>query len=390
MSLDFKSYRVRLKREPFRFVGAGLIGLLSILFVSRFFSEVLLARETRMDAIPVVHVVHPERTAAVEHVVIPGSILAWHEAPIYARAKGYLKYWNVDIGYRVKRGDVLAVIERPELDAELKEAQDYLNVIEARSKLAQITAKRWGNLVKTDSVSKQSNDNKNYAAQALTASVSQAKATVEKLRAFVSFEEVVAPFDGVISLRDTDIGALINIGSHPAEAKPLFRIVQTHPLRLYVNIPQTYVSRVTPDMQVNLSFAEHPGQFFHGKLLKTAGAIDPVTLTLQAEFEVQNEQGILLPGGYTSVDFSLPMYPESVIIPVNSLLFRAEGLQVAMIDEKQHVHLKNIEVGTDFGKTIQVNSGLSPTDNIVLNPLDSIFEGQKVQMHVLDLKKRSI
>ncbi len=390
MMNDFKEYWIRLKHEPIKLTGAILAFIVILLFLSRFFSEMFLARETKKDAIPVVHVVHPQRTAAVEHVVIPGSVLAWHEAPIFARAKGYLKYWNVDIGYRVKRGDVLAVIERPELDAELKEAEDYLNVIEARSRLAQITAKRWGNLVKTDSVSKQANDDKNYSAQALMASVSQAKANVEKLRAFVSFEEVVAPFDGVISLRETDIGALINIGSNPSESKPLFRIVQTNPLRLYVNIPQTYVSRVTPEMQVNLRFAEHPGKLFHGKLLKTAGAIDPVTLTLQAEFEVHNDSGILLPGGYTSVDFSLPMYPESVIIPVNTLLFRAEGLQVAVIDAKDQVRLRDVEVGTDFGKTIQVNSGLSTDDHIVLNPFDSIFEGQKVEMQLVDLDKRNV
>ncbi len=390
MNNMLNTYRMHLKREPIKVIVMTILLVLAVLFLQRFVSGIVLKKETKKAAVPVVNVIHPIRTSKDIHVVIPGNVMAWHEAPIFARAKGYLKYWNVDIGYRVKRGDVLAVIERPELDAALEEAEDYLNVIEARSKLAQITAKRWENLVKTDSVSKQANDDKNYSAQAQTANVSRAKATVEKLRAFVSFEEVVAPFDGIISRRETDIGALINIGSHPAQEKPLFRIVQTNPLRLYVNIPQTYVSLVTPNMSVNLRFAEYPGQQFHGKLLKTAGAIDPMTLTLQAEFEVQNKEGILLPGGYTSVDFILPSYPHGMIVPVNALLFRAEGLQVATIDKEQRIHLKSVEVGTDFGKSIQINNGLSSEDLLVLNPFDSIFEGQKVNVHLLALDKKDL
>lgn len=374
------------RENPFKMLMSGLLILVICLFVMRFFSEYVLAKETEKAAVPVVNTIHAQSTEETEHIVIPGSVLAWHEAPIFARAKGYLKEWYVDIGYHVKKGEVLAVIERPELDAELREALDYLDVVEARNKLAQITAKRWGNLVKTDSVSKQANDNKNYAAQALIASVSQAKANVEKLRAYVSFEEVIAPFTGVISLRQTDIGALINIGSNPAEAQPLFRIVQTDPLRLYVNIPQTYSSRVTSNMQVDLRFAEHPGLVFHAKLLKTAGAIDPVMLTLQAEFEVQNKENILLPGGYTSVDFSLPSYPNSVILPVNTLLFRAEGLQVAVIEKGNHVALRNIEIGTDFGKSVQINSGIKPGESVIINPFDSIYQGQVV--HVIDVDKK--
>ncbi|MDA9272175.1 efflux RND transporter periplasmic adaptor subunit [bacterium] len=376
----------KLRQQPLKMASSLLFTVVILLFVMRYFSALLLAQQTNEAAIPLVNVIQVKPTQSVEHIVIPGSLLAWHEAPIYARAKGYLKTWYVDIGYHVRKGDVLAVIERPELDAELREAEDYLNVVLAQYKLAQITAKRWGNLVKTDSVSKQANDNKNYAAQALTASLSKARANVEKLRAYVSFEQVIAPFTGVISLRQTDIGALINIGSKPAEEQPLFRIVQTDPLRLYVNIPQTYSSRVTPTMRVDLRFAEHPGQLFPAKLLKTAGAIDPVTLTLQAEFEVQNKDNILLPGSYTSVDFSLHSYPNSVIIPVNALLFRAEGLQVAMIEKDNRVRLKSIEVGTDFGKAVQINSGVQPGDQIIINPFDSIYQGQAV--HVVDQKRK--
>lgn len=374
--------------HPFKMIMSVLVIIVLCLFMMRFCSEYVLAKETEEAATVVVNTVHAQSTAEIEHVVIPGSVLAWHEAPIFARANGYLKAWYVDIGYHVKKGEVLAVIERPELDAELREALDYLHVVEARNKLAQITAKRWGNLVKTDSVSKQANDDKNYDAQALIATVSQAKANVEKLRAYVSFEEVIAPFTGVISLRQTDIGALINIGSNPAEAQPLFHIVQTDPLRLYVNIPQTYSSRVTANMQVDLRFAEHPGRIFHAKLLKTAGAIDPTMLTLQAEFEVQNKENILLPGGYTSVDFSLPSYPNSVILPVNTLLFRAEGLQVAVLEKDNHVALRNIEIGTDFGKRVQINSGIKPGESVIINPSDSIYEGQVVRL--VDNKKKNI
>lgn len=362
--------------------------ILGSLFLERYTEAEDLKDYTHDAALLNVNTIAARATSKEEHIALPGSLLAWHEAAVFARAKGYLKAWYVDIGYKVKQGDVLAVIERPELDAQLKEAEDYLKVILARNNLAQITAHRWGRLVKTDSVSKQANDDKNYQAQALEAEVRQARANVEKLRAYVSFEKVIAPFTGTISLRQTDVGDLINIGSQPSEAKPLFRIVQTNPLRLYVNIPQSYATRIQPEMKVRLYFVEYPGQIFEGKLLKTAGAINPQTLTLQAEFEVKNDQNVLIPGSYTMVDFSIPSFPNSVILPVNTLIFRAEGLQVAVVGSDNRINLRNIQVGLDFGKFVQVNSGVKPGERVIINPLDAMYQGQLVRSE--QLQKRHI
>ncbi len=354
--------------------------LVAVLFFFRYCSAVRLKNLTRYEAIPTVSVIKPKPASQAEHITLPGSLLAWHEAPVFARANGYLKQWYVDIGYHVKKGDVLAVIARPELDAQLKEAEDFLKQTIAENNLAQITARRWNNLVKTDSVSRQANDDKTYQARALAAAVSKARANVENLRAYVSFEKVVAPFTGTISLRQTDIGALVNVGSNPAQATPLFRIVQTDLLRLYVNIPQTYATRIKPNMQVSMQFAEHPGQTFVAQLLKTAEAIDPITLTLQAEFKVINKEGVLLPGSYSVVDLSIDGFPESIILPVNTLIFRAEGLQVAVVEPDDKVCLRTVKMGTDFGKYIQINSGIRPGERVIINPLDSLYQGQRVRI----------
>ncbi|MDP3704746.1 MAG: efflux RND transporter periplasmic adaptor subunit [Legionellaceae bacterium] len=291
-SINFR----KLRKQPLFLMGCVLLVLVASVFYSRHLSAVALSKQTKLAATMLVRVVEAKPTSQQERIYLPGSAMAWHEAPIYARTKGYLKAWYVDIGYRVKKGDLLAVIERPELDAQYYEAKAYLKVVTAQNELAQITAKRWNHLVQTDSVSKQANDNKTYEAAALSAELVKAQANLEYLTAMVSFERLVAPFNGVISLRQTDIGALINIGSNPAEAQPLFKIVQLDRLRLYVNIPQTFSTRITPNMHVTMRFTEHPGESFSAKLLKTADAIDPVTLTLQAEFEVQNQHEILKPG----------------------------------------------------------------------------------------------
>lgn len=367
------------KRPVLAFFCVFVLLVLSI-FIMRYMDARSLKKKTLYNAIPNVYAITAEETAEEEKIYLPGSALAWHEAPIYARTKGYLKEWYVDIGWKVKKGDLLAVIERPELDAQYYEAKAYLKMISAQNDLAQITARRWNHLVKTDSVSRQANDDKTYEAASVSAERVKAEANLEYLSALVSFERVVAPFDGTISLRQTDIGALINIGSDPSEAQPLFRIVQLNRLRLYVNIPQTYVSRILPNMMVTMRFAEHPGEVFPAKLLKTADAIDPVTLTLQAEFEVQNEKEILLPGSYTMVEFTLKRYPNSVIIPINTLIFQAQGLQVAVLDKNNCLDIRNISVGTDFGSKVQINSGIKPGERVVINPYDYLHQGECVHV----------
>lgn len=367
------------KRPLLVFMGVFFVILL-VLMGCRYRAAVVLRQQTKEAETQLVRTIPAQRTSMEERITLPGSVLAWHEAPVYARSKGYVRQWYVDIGYRVHQGELLAVVETPELDAQLRQAEAHLKVMIAQNVLAQITANRWVHLVKTDSVSKQARDNKVYEAEALAAAVVEARANRDRLLELVSFERVIAPFTGTISLRQTDIGALINIGSDPAQAQPLFKIVQSDRLRLYVNIPETYSSKIKPNMAVDLVFAEHPGQHFLARLLKTAAAIDPITLTLQAEFVVQNKRGILLPGSYTTVEFLLATSPDSVILPINTLIFRAQGLQVAIVEKDNHVTLKNISIAVDSGSHVQVDSGIKPGDRIVVNPPDFLTSGEIVRV----------
>lgn len=368
------------RKHRWQWIVIAVVVLVLVIFTVRAFAGWRLKRNTLTNAVPLVRTIQAHTGNLTEKIYLPGFVMPWHGASVYARAKGYLKFWYVDIGFHVHKGDVLAVIERPELDAQLHEAEAYLKYATAQNDLAQITAKRWVNLLKTDSVSRQATDDKTYGAASLAATLFQARANFNKLRAYVNFEAVVAPFDGVISSRQTDIGDLINIGSNPSEAKPLFEIVQSDKLRLYVNVPQTYSTKITPNMTVSLRFAEHPGQVFTGKLMKTAENIDAVLQTLQAEFWVDNHDGVLFPGGYTMVEIPIQHEKESVILPVNTLIFQAAGLQVATVDATGHVVLKDIEISTDFGKKVRVDSGIQPGERIILNPPDSLYSGQRVQM----------
>lgn len=377
---EVKMHVEQLKQRPAIWMGCLLLILVASLFLMRHLDARALKKRTLAAAVPNVNYVKAKNTSKTEKIYLPGSALAWHEAPIFARTKGYLKEWYVDIGWKVKKGDLLAVIERPELDAQYYEAKAYLKMITAQNDLAQITARRWNHLVTTDSVSRQANDDKTYQAASIAAELVKAQANLEYLSALVSFERVVAPFDGTISLRQTDIGALINIGSNPAEAQALFNIVQLDRLRLYVNIPQTYVSRINPDMEVTMRFAEHPGKAFPAKLLKTADAIDTQTLTLQAEFAVQNPEQILLPGSYTMVEFSINSYPKSVILPINTLIFQKNGLQVAVLNKNNCLDIRSVVVGTDFGSDVIINSGIDPGERIVINPPDYLHQGECVNV----------
>ncbi|KTD63048.1 membrane-fusion protein involved in transport [Legionella santicrucis] len=355
-----------------------LLILLLIIFF-RVYASIRLRNETRADAVPVVRVMTAEQEKGMDRIVLPGNVQAWHESPIYARTNGYVKQWYVDIGSRVKTGDLLAVIETPELDAQERQARADLKVAIANNKIAQITAKRWLHLVKTESVSQQETDEKVSIAAAQEAAVYAAQANLQRLQELVGFERVIAPFDGVITDRATDIGDLIDAGSSTT-AQPLFRIAQTSPLRIYVKIPQYYSARIKPDMAVKLHFAEHPKQTFSAKLFETAHAIDPKTRTLLAQFTTKNKKGELLPGGYTEVLFRLDVPPNTVILPVNTLLFRAQGLQVAALDKDNTVMLKSITVRRDFGSKIEIATGVMPGDRIILNPPDGIINGETVRV----------
>ncbi|MBA4695971.1 MAG: efflux RND transporter periplasmic adaptor subunit [Legionella sp.] len=338
-----------------------------------------LKRTTNEQAVPVVKTFVASRGPLSEEVILPGNVEAWHEATLYARTNGYVKQWYVDIGSRVKEGDLLAEIESPEIDAQLRQAEADVNIALANEELAVITAKRWQHLLKTNSVSQQETDEKVSTLKARTAAVIAAKANRDRLRELVSFERIIAPFDGVISLRSTDIGVLINAGSS-ASVRAMFRLVQTQPLRIYVQIPQTYADQIQPKMSVTLYFAEHPGKYYTAKLYKTADAIDTATRTLQAQFFADNPEGELLPGGYTEVHFKMPLSQSFIRLPVNALLFRSEGLQVGTVDENNTVVLKSIHVRRDFGTEVEVDAGLKVGETIILNPPDSLSTGQKVRL----------
>lgn len=357
-----------------------LILIILILFIHKIISFWILKSQTVNNNIEIVRVVKASAPTLSEHISLPGSLTGWHEAPLYSRAKGYLHEWFVDIGYHVKKGDVLATVERPELDARFNAAQAYYKVMKANNALAIITKNRWNKLVLTDSVSRQANDNKTYDALSIRNATTQAKSNMDYLGAYVDFEKILAPFDGLITDRQTDNGRLINIGSMPLQNKPLFKIVQINPLRLYVNIPQIYTPRLRKNMSFKLTLNEFPGKVFKAKLLKTAEAIDPLTLTLQSEFEVDNHDNLLLPGAYTTVQFFIPYELNSVLLPVNTLLFQSSGLQVAVLTQSNQVELRSVVIAKDFGNEVLINTGIDAGDRVILNPPDTLFNGELVRV----------
>ncbi|KTD43685.1 efflux RND transporter periplasmic adaptor subunit [Legionella quateirensis] len=347
--------------------------------VYRVYSAIILRQQTRADEVNYVRVLTATPLSGTERIILPGNVQAWHDATIYARTNGYIKNWYVDIGSHVKKGDLLAVIETPELDAQLRQAEADLNTAIANNQIAQSTAKRWVNLVKSNSVSKQERDEKVSDAASKYALEVAARANVDRLKELVSFERVIAPFDGVITSRTTDIGSLINAGSSDT-GLPLFQIAQTNPLRIYVKIPQNYSSRITPDMKVSLTFAEHPGQTFPAQLIKTAQAIDPATRTLLAQFKAENSNEELLAGGYTKVTFTFTIPKNTFRLPVNTLLFQAQGLQIAVVDKNNQVVLKPITISRDFGDVVEIDEGINAGEKIILNPSDSIINGEHVKV----------
>jgi RND family efflux transporter MFP subunit len=360
-------------------LGCGVaLTLVLVIMAFRLSSYLFLSLNTKQDAITVVSTVKAIHGAATESIILPGNVQAWHETTLFARTNGYIKRWLVDIGDYVKKGDLLAEIETPELDEQLQQAQAELQRAEINYRLAKITAERWVALRVTDSVSQQETDEKISAEKAAAMQVAAAKANRDRLKKLVGFERVIAPFDGVITSRTTDLGSLINAGSNTRPA--LFRIAQADALRIYVRVPQNYAQRIQPQMKVLLYFSSHPRTLFPATLFQTADAIDPKSRTLLAQFTTDNKNHLLLPGSYTEVHFAMPIPPEIVRIPVNTLLFRAQGLQVATIDDEHRVQLKAITINRDLGDTVEVNSGIQAGEDIILNPSDSIYTGQKVHI----------
>jgi RND family efflux transporter MFP subunit len=346
--------------------------------VSRVLARSSLARDTADAARPTVITITPNRTALGEQLVLPGTVQAYIEAPIYARTSGYLKDWHTDIGTEVTKGQLLGEIETPEIDQQYAQAQADLATARANESLSMSTNARWQGLLATESVSKQDADEKAGDAAAKRAAAESAAANVARLRELQSFKRVVAPFSGVITVRNTDIGALINAGQ--SAGSELFRIADTHKLRIYVQVPEAYAAAASPGLEAELHFAEHPHQVFPARTVRTANALDPTVRTLQVELELDNPKREVLPGAYAEVHFKLPASAESLRLPANTVLFRSAGLQVATVDAQRRVTLKSIVQGRDFGSTIEILSGLQPDDAVILNPPDSLTDGALVRV----------
>jgi RND family efflux transporter MFP subunit len=337
-----------------------------------------LQRDTLEMSIPTVGIVHPQSTAGGEEVVLPGNMQAFIDTPIWARASGYLKVWYVDIGARVKQRQLLAEIEAPEVDHQLQQAREQLATDEANLKLSQITADRYNTLFKTDSVAKQDVDNTVQAAAANSATVKSARANVARLEQLVSYEKVYAPFDGAITARNIDVGALVDADTNTL-GKELFHLASTATLRVYVNVPEIYSRAAKPGVDAYLTLSEFPGRQFHGTIVRNADAIDTSSRTLLVEVDVKNRTGELLPGSYVSVHLKLPSKGQAVTVPVNTLLFRSEGLRVAVV-RNGRTQLVPVSLGHDFGDSVEIISGIKKDDAVIVNPSDSIVSGEKVQV----------
>jgi RND family efflux transporter MFP subunit len=336
-------------------------------------------QETIDMSVATVSVVHPKRGALRDEIILPGNIQAFTVSPIYARTSGYLKKWYVDIGGHVKEGQLLAEIETPEVDQQLSQAKADLATAQANLKLAEITMNRDLGLLK-DAIPKQDVDNAVGAYEADKSIVVSNAANVKRLEQLVSFEKVYASFDGVITSRNTDIGALINAGNG-GTAQQLFTLAATKTLRVFVNVPQLYSRSATPGVFAQLTLAEFPGRHFTGKIVRNAEAIDPTMRTLLTEVDVENSTGELLPGAFAQVHLTLAAKAPSLLLPVNSLLFRAEGLQAGVVREGGKVELMPVAIVKDYGSEVEIAAGsLRETDNVIVNPPDSLATGNTVRL----------
>lgn len=363
---------------------AALILAMVIAFgiVSRASAERDLAKQTETSGILTVNVTRPSIAPLTPEISLPGNTQAFIDTPIYARTNGYLKRWYFDIGSRVRKGQLMAVIESPEIDQQLQVAEADLKSTEANLDLAKTTATRYQNLLKTNSVSKQETDQATSDAAAKQAAVDSAMANVRRLQQMQSFERVYAPFDGVITARNTDVGALIDAGSGSAP-KELFHLAAINKIRVFVPVPEAYA----PDIKnggkatVTLGNGSSTGQSFEGTIARNSSMIDPASRTLNVEVDVNNLKGLLLPGSYVFVHFRVPERTQSLTVPANTLLFRSEGLQVGVV-RNGRVALVPVTITHDAGKVVEIaSSNLQPTDEVILDPSDSLTEGQQVHVN---------
>jgi RND family efflux transporter MFP subunit len=355
-----------------------IIGLVFGLMV-RFSESRALAKETETLAVPSVAIVHPQQEAPQQDLVLPSTLQAYTESPIYARTNGYVAKWYKDIGSHVQKGQPLADIETPEIDQELAQAGATRDQVAAQAEIAKTSAARWETLQKQDAVAQQETDERTSSYVQGKANLASSDANVRRLQQLESFKHVYAPFSGVITKRNVDIGALINAGNG-GNNQELFDIAKIDPIRVYVNVPEIYAPLIHSGVEGRIELAALNGQKFSGKVVRTANAIDPATRTLNTEIDVPNPKGILLPGSFAQVHFALNVITRSLSLPVNALLFRAEGTRAAVVDNNGKVHLKPVVIGRDYGTSVEILGGVEQPDSVILNPSDSLEEGQQVQV----------
>jgi RND family efflux transporter MFP subunit len=370
------------RRKPWLLIAVAVIVVAAILgwgIWSRVKAGRTVQAETAQAAVTSVSVVLPQRTSPAQEIILPGNVQPFSASPIYARTNGYLKKWYVDIGARVKQGQLLAVIDAPEVDQQVEQSISNLDTAKANLALAEITKTRYQGLLTKHAVSQQDVDNAVGTYDANKAIVDADQANVKQLQALQGFEKIYAPFDGVVTARNTDIGDLINSGSAGGIKSDLFHLAQPGVLRVYVNVPEEYSQAIKEGMTPDITLAEFPGRKFRGKLVRTADAINMTTRTLLIEVDVDNPSGTLLTGSYAEVHLAVPTPTSTLIIPVNTLLFRAPGLRVGVVKDGKAV-LTPVTPGHDFGNTIEIVAGLNTEDQVIVNPPDSLVSGEQIQV----------
>ena len=360
-------------------IGGGLAAAIIVIgLTSRFMVGRAVANWTVDQTVPTVSTISPAVSRGSNSLVLPGTLQAFYNAPIYARVPGYLRVWYKDIGAPVHKGDVLAVIDTPELDQQIEQAKaDLANAAAARA-LSDSTAKRWSSLLTLDAVSKQEAEEKTSDFQAKTALVAAAKANLDRLNDLKSFSKITAPFDGIVTNRSVDVGALINAGSE-SNGAPLFTVSDLHRIRVYVSVPQNYSAGIKSGLTASLTLPEYPGRKFSAQLGASANAINEKNDALLVEFLADNSDGQLKPGGYAQVTINVPAQNSVVTIPASALIFDENGLQVATVGADHRVRMKSIKIARDLGTKVEVDAGLERTDKVVDNPPDSIAEGDRVR-----------
>jgi RND family efflux transporter MFP subunit len=360
-----------------------IVGAVVILGIhSRISAASVIRGRTLELAIPSVSVIHPKRGTLTDEIALPGNIQAFLDAPVYARTSGYLKKWDTDIGTRVKTGQLLAEIDSPEVDQQLSQAKAQLAAAQANLRLAEITMNRYQGMLK-DAVPKQDVDNAVGAYEADKATVDSMAANVKHLEQLVGFEKVFAPFDGLITARNTDVGQLVNAGNGGV-TQELFRISSTSKLRIFVSVPQAYAQAAVPGVNAELTLTESPGRHYIGKVARNTGMIDPTTRTLLTEVDIDNASGQLMPGAYAEVHLKLPAATAALVVPVTALIFRADGLQVAVVRDGNRAEMVHVTQGRDFGTEVEITSGITAQDSVIINTPDSLTSGATVRVEAAE------